>query len=61
MIARALLQKPELLLLDNPFIGLDVQSRKAFHGIVNHVAASGRHGGAGDLAHGEYPNPSPTC
>lgn len=41
MIARALLQKPELLLLDNPFIGLDVQSRKAFHGIVNHVAASG--------------------
>lgn len=41
MIARALLQKPSLLLLDNPFMGLDVQSRQGFHGIVDHVAASG--------------------
>ena len=41
MIAHALLQKPALLMLDNPFIGLDVQSRQAFHRIVDHVVASG--------------------
>lgn len=41
MIAKALLRKPSLLLLDNPFIGLDVQARQTFHGIVDHVAASG--------------------
>ncbi|MGE7773777.1 ATP-binding cassette domain-containing protein [Chitinophaga sp. NPDC101104] len=41
MIARALLRQPALLLLDNPFIGLDVAARQAFHGIVDHLAASG--------------------
>lgn len=41
MIAKALLRQPALLLLDNPFMGLDVQARKTFHGIVDHLAASG--------------------
>lgn len=41
MTAKALLRQPSLLLLDNPFIGLDVQARQAFHGIVDHLAASG--------------------
>ncbi len=41
MIGQALLRQPALLLLDNPFMGLDVQARKTFRGIVDHVAASG--------------------
>lgn len=34
-IAKALLQKPEMIVLDNPFIGLDVQGRKLLHGIIS--------------------------
>ncbi len=40
-IAKALLQKPEMIVLDNPFIGLDVQGRKLLHEIINDFIKSG--------------------
>lgn len=41
MIARALLQQPQLLMLDNPYIGLDVQARKDFSHMINEIIAAG--------------------
>lgn len=41
MIAKALLEKPVLLMLDNPFSGLDVQTRQHFMEMVNRIIASG--------------------
>jgi molybdate transport system ATP-binding protein len=37
----ALLKQPQLLLLDNPFIGLDVNSRQILHNILSEIRASG--------------------
>lgn len=41
MIARALMQQPQLLMLDNPYIGLDVQARKDFSNMINELISGG--------------------
>ncbi|GAB3520765.1 ATP-binding cassette domain-containing protein [Emticicia fontis] len=41
LITLSLLRKPKYLLLDNPFIGLDVESRHTLHEVMNQVAQSG--------------------
>lgn len=41
LITLSLLKKPQYLVLDNPFIGLDVESRKTLHEVLNQVAHSG--------------------
>lgn len=41
LLARSLLKRPRVLLLDNPFVGLDADSRAQLHEIVNRVAQSG--------------------
>jgi molybdate transport system ATP-binding protein len=38
-LAIALLQSPELLILDNPFLGLDTEGRATLHAIINSIAA----------------------
>jgi len=40
-LAIALLQSPELLILDNPFLGLDTEGRATLHTIINGIAAKG--------------------
>ncbi len=40
-LTRSLLKKPKVLLLDMPFIGLDVQSRAIFQEVITHIAANG--------------------
>ena len=41
LITLSLLRKPKVLLLDNPFVGLDIESRATLHQVLNHVVASG--------------------
>lgn len=41
LITLSLLRNPQFLLLDNPFIGLDVESRHTLHEVLNQVAQSG--------------------
>ncbi|MEM6844408.1 MAG: ATP-binding cassette domain-containing protein [Bacteroidota bacterium] len=38
-LAKALLQQPKVLILDNPFIGLDQDARQILHDIINHLFA----------------------
>ena len=40
-LAIALLEKPDLLILDNPFLGLDVEGRGVLHAIIDRLAAGG--------------------
>jgi molybdate transport system ATP-binding protein len=40
-LAIALLEDPELLILDNPFLGLDTEGRATLHHIINGLAARG--------------------
>ncbi len=40
-LIKALLQQPQVLILDNVFIGLDVESRKALHTIIDQHASTG--------------------
>lgn len=40
-IAQALLQNPQVLVLDHPFIGLDQETRKILHEVINQLISSG--------------------
>jgi molybdate transport system ATP-binding protein len=40
-LATALLQKPQILILDNPFIGLDKNSRVILHTLINQLVEEG--------------------
>lgn len=42
MLARALLSEPDLLILDEPFEGLDEQSRRDLHGVLNNLIGQGQ-------------------
>ena len=42
-LAKALLENPALLILDNPFIGLDVDGRKTLSAIIDTLATAGIH------------------
>jgi molybdate transport system ATP-binding protein len=41
LITLSLLRKPKVLLLDNPFVGLDIESRATLHEVINQVTVSG--------------------
>jgi molybdate transport system ATP-binding protein len=41
LLTYALLKSPRVLLLDNPFMGLDVASREQLHGLLNNIILSG--------------------
>jgi molybdate transport system ATP-binding protein len=42
-LAIALLENPQLLILDNPFTGLDAEGRKTLNGIINSISQKGIH------------------
>ena len=41
-LAKALLQQPRMLILDNPFVGLDQANRRVLHRIINQLSLEGR-------------------
>jgi molybdate transport system ATP-binding protein len=40
-LAKALLARPAMLILDNPFIGLDAEGRQTLHGMLDRICAKG--------------------
>ncbi|HEV2353373.1 MAG TPA: ATP-binding cassette domain-containing protein, partial [Puia sp.] len=42
-LAIAMLERPQMLLLDNPFLGLDAEGRSVLHAIVDRLAQTGIH------------------
>ena len=42
-LAKALLANPALLILDNPFLGLDAEGRKTLHEILGNICSKGIH------------------
>jgi molybdate transport system ATP-binding protein len=40
-LAKALLLDPSVLVMDNPFVGLDAEGRQTLDGIIDHIVASG--------------------
>ena len=40
-LAKALLQKPDVLLLDNPFLGLDTDAREMLNRILKSISRTG--------------------
>ncbi|WP_205510345.1 ATP-binding cassette domain-containing protein [Longitalea arenae] len=40
-LAKALFLDPAVLIMDNPFVGLDVEGRQTLHRIIDNIAASG--------------------
>ena len=42
-LAKALLRQPELLILDNPFLGLDVEARSVLQNMINQLIGEGYH------------------
>ncbi len=42
-LAKALLRQPKLLILDNPFLGLDVEARLILQNIINRLITEGYH------------------
>jgi len=42
-LAKALLRNPAVLILDNPFTGLDAEGRKTLHAVLNNICLQGLH------------------
>ncbi|MEP6748094.1 MAG: ATP-binding cassette domain-containing protein, partial [Bacteroidota bacterium] len=42
-LAKALLAEPALLILDNPFLGLDAEGRKTLQNVLNRISSKGIH------------------
>ncbi|MGH2610576.1 MAG: metal ABC transporter ATP-binding protein, partial [Tepidiformaceae bacterium] len=40
-LARAVVQEPRAVLLDEPFTGIDAPNREVFHGVIRHLASAG--------------------